>query len=365
MTGRDRSWLARWLEQRASAKRVRSTAPPAHDLDALGQSDVVLEPKIKDVVFVHIPKTAGTSMRNMLVGALPTAVKIFDYWEDTPKVPGDFIDAFTNGIRTPEKFSELRSDLPRDQQVLVSGHIPVAHLMGAFHPASLISFLRDPVDRVVSNYRYHVRRAIFSGTFAEFYELPSQINVQSQLLQGTDLRDFGFVGLVELMPEMLRALSRHLGVKLRMRHDNITGRSPRPTIDAATRSRILALNEDDLNLYRHVEANLDYFTNHRARQSISSKLGRGKVYGTPEGNLQGWALAREPGQLAEVEVRIGAQVIQRCYADQFLPWLKKNTPHGVGGFQVRLQTGLPAGQTQIRVVIAGTEKDLEGSPLVV
>ncbi|CAN5268285.1 hypothetical protein BH10PSE6_BH10PSE6_34730 [soil metagenome] len=316
-------------------------------------------------MFVHIPKTAGTSVRNMLAGALPTAVKIFDYWEDTPKVPGDFIDAFTDGIRTPERFVELRSSMPRDQQVLVSGHIPVIHLIGAFHPASFVSLLRDPVDRIASNYRYHVMRSRFSGTFAEFLELPSQINSQSQWLQGTDLRDLGFVGLVEFMPEMVQALSRHLGVKLRMRHDNITGRSPRPTIDAAIRARILALNEDDVNLYRHVEANLDYFTNYRARRSISSKLGRGKVYRTPEGTLQGWALARDSSQLAEIELRIGGQVMQRCYADQFLPWLKKNTPPGVGGFQVRLPTGLSAGQTPIRVVIAGTEKDLEGSPLVV
>lgn len=150
-----------------------------------------------------------------------------------------------------------------------------------------------------------------------------------------------------------------------MRHDNAAGLlSPRPRIDAATRSRILALNEDDLCLYRHVEANLDYFTNHRGRYpDISSKLGRGKVYRTEEGTLIGWALAYAPNHLATIEVRVGGQVVQRSYADQFLPWLKKVTPHGVGGFEVSLPAGLAAGTGRVRVLIAGTEKDLEGSPL--
>jgi hypothetical protein len=322
------------------------------------------EPIIKDVVFVHIPKTAGTSMRNMLVAALPAAAKIFNYYDDTARISGTFTNAFTADILTPEKLLAHRSKLPRDQQLLVCGHFPVSSLTSAFHPASFITFLRDPVDRVVSNYRYVVKGGNFSGSFAEFYESADQINVQCRQLRGADLRDIGFIGLVELMPDMVRALSRHLGVELRTRVDNITSRFPQPTIDAATRSRILALNHDDLCLYRHIEANLDYFTNYRGRSDISSRLGRGKVYRTKDGTLMGWALAHDPGQLVQIEVRIGAQLVHRCYADQFLPWLTRQTPFGVGGFLVRLPADLPAEHLPIRVMIAGTDKDLEGSPLV-
>jgi hypothetical protein len=343
-----------------------------------------LEPKIKDVVFVHIPKAAGTSMRHMLSASLPMATQVFEYGADTATLiaaqratldasesgatatmmSGNIIDAFASDFRTPEKIAALRAEAPRGQRFLVSSQKPIRHWTGAFHPASVVTFLRDPVERVASSYRMHVRQKRFTGSFAEFYESHDQINVQCRQLSGMDLRALGFVGLFEFMPDMVRALSRHLGVELRMRHDNAAGRTPRPTIDAATRARILALNEDDLCLYRHIEANLDYFTNHGGRPpSISSRLARGKVYRTQEGTLRGWALAHDPNQLATIEVRVGGQAVQRCYADQFLPWLKKITPHGVGGFEICLPAGLAVGKSPVRVMIAGTEKDLEGSPL--
>lgn len=324
-------------------------------------------------------------MRHMLSASLPSAVKIFDYGADTATLiaaqrtaldtlegpanaatsSGDIIDAFESDIRTPEKILALRSESDRGRRFLVSSQNPIRHWIGAFHPASIVTFLRDPVERVASSYRMHVRQKRFSGSFAEFYQSRDQINVQSQQLRGMDLHKLGFVGLVESMPDMLRALSRHLGVELRMRHDNGAGRSSRPEIDSATRSRILALNEDDLCLHRHVEANLDYFTNHRGRPStIACKLGRGKVYRTEQGILRGWALAHDPDMLATIEVRVEGQPVLRRYADQFVPWLKKMTPHGIGGFEVRLPAGLRAGNGAIRVLIAGTEKDLEGSPLV-
>jgi len=366
-------------------KRAPLTPPQGHQADdPLGTSEPDLEPKIKDVVFVHIPKAAGTSMRHMLSASLPMATQVFEYGADTATLiaaqratvdasesgatatmmSGNIIDAFASDFRTPEKIAALRAEAPRGQRFLVSSQKPIRHWTGAFHPASVVTFLRDPVERVASSYRMHVRQKRFTGSFAEFYESHDQINVQCRQLSGMDLRRLGFVGLFEFMPDMVRALSRHLGVELRMRHDNAAGRTPRPTIDAATHSRILALNEDDLCLYRHVEANLDHFTNHRGRPpSISSRLARGKVYRTQEGALRGWALAHDPNQLATIEVRVGGQAVQRCYADQFLPWLKKVTPHGVGGFEICLPEGLEVGKSPIRVMIAGTEKDLEGSPL--
>lgn len=324
-------------------------------------------------------------MRHMLAESLPGAVKIFDYGADTAAlvaaqrtalnvcedtataatISGNIINAFESDIRTPEKLIALRSEADRGLRFLVSSQNPIRHWIGAFHSASVVTFLRDPVERVASAYRMQVREKSFTGSFAEFYESRDQINVQCHQLRGTDLHKLGFVGLVEFMPDMLSALSRHLGVELRMRHDNDAGRSPRPQIDAATRSRILALNEDDLCLYRHVQANLDFFTNHRGRPStIACKLARGQVYRARKGTLRGWALAHDPDLLATIEVRIEGQPVLRSYADQFLPWLKKITPHGIGGFEVSLPPGLKAGNGPIRVVIAGTEKDLEGSPFV-
>jgi hypothetical protein len=322
-----------------------------------------LQPAIRDVVFVHLPKTAGTSLRNSLAEALPESVKIFDYGSDTDLIKGDFVNAFTSGANTAEGILALRQKFRREQRLLFAGHLRVARFLGCFHPASVITFLRRPVDRVVSSYKYHVRFLNYKGSFTEFYETPAQANEQSRMLWGIDLRDIGFIGLTEQMPDMLPALSRYLGVDLPNRNDNVSRRFGGPAVDDTVRARILALNDDDVRLYRHVEANLDTYANYRTRSR--PLFARGKVSQRADGEFRGWAAAFHPGELVEIEVRVGDQVVHRCYADQFVPALRERalTPHGVGGFTLRLPAELLADRRQVRFVFAGTEKDLDGSPI--
>ena len=124
----------------------------------------------------------------------------------------------------------------RDQRLLLAGHVPAANFLGCFHPASFITFLRNPVDRVVSTYKHLVRFGKYHGSFVDFCELRGHINTQSRFLSGIDPRDIGFIGLTEYMPDMLPALSHHLGVELRNRRDNVGRRSDAPSIDERTRA---------------------------------------------------------------------------------------------------------------------------------
>ena len=335
----------------------------AVDLPLPSSGGLNLQPAIKDVVFAHLPKTAGTSLRNSLVEALPDTVKIFNYGRDTQLIKGDFINAFESDATTPEGILALRLKFRRDQRLLLVGHLRVADFIGSFHPASFITFLRHPVDRIVSAYKHRARFLNYKGSFADFYESPGHINAQSRLLSGIDLRDIGFIGLTEFMPEMLTALSRHLGLELKNRKDNISRRSGGPTVDERTRARILALNEEDMRLYRLVEADLDSYTNHRSRNVAMPAMG--EITSQGDGAFEGWAAAFHSGGLIEIEVRVGDQVVHRCFADQFMPAMRKGSlaPHGVGGFSVRLPPELLTGQRQIRFVFGGTEKDLDGSPI--
>jgi hypothetical protein len=322
-----------------------------------------LHPAVKDVVFAHLPKTAGTSLRNSLVEALPDAVKIFDYGPDTHLIEGDYINAFTRHANTPDGILALRQTFRREQRLLFAGHLWGARFLRSFHPASVVTFLRSPVERLVSAYKYHVSVLNYRGSFTEFYQTPGHINVQSRMLWGIDLRDIGFIGLTEAMPEMLPALSRHLGVELANRKDNLGYGYSEPEIDERTRAHVLALNDADVRLYRHVETNLDYYTNYRDRPR--PLLARGKVHSRGDGVFRGWAAAFHTGGLVEIEVRLGDRVVHRCYADQFLPGMRERAlaPHGVGGFSVRLPAELLAGERQVRFVIAGTETELDGSPI--
>lgn len=63
------------------------------------------EPKIRDVVFVHLPRTGGTSMRNMLAEAFPDSVQLFDYGPETFQLGGSFVDAHARNIRSQRRSS--------------------------------------------------------------------------------------------------------------------------------------------------------------------------------------------------------------------------------------------------------------------
>lgn len=326
-----------------------------------------LDPSIKDVVFIHIPKTAGTALRNALVEGLPNHLKLFDYGADTQTIKGDFVNAAECNLLTAADIVAFRQKLTPNRRLFVSGHVAARKYLGAFHPASFITFLREPVERLVSAYKHYVRFLNFTGSFADFYERPEHINYQSRRLWDTDLRNIGFIGLNEFMPEMVDPLSRHLGVKLKVRRENVGRRFGGPAVDENVRARITALNAADVRLYEHVKANLDDFTNIRKRNEARPLIAHGNVKYRRDGKFTGRVSTFEPGRLAEIEVRIGNQVVHRCYADQYLIAKQTGdvTPNRAWAFSVGLPAAALTGQAKVHFVIAHTETELSGSPIMI
>jgi hypothetical protein len=84
------------------------------------------------IFFLHIPKTAGTSVRQMIIqGAGPAAV-----------------------LLKPPPMLAYMSDRQLAKFPMVTGHAGYALLRRLTAPVQTITFLREPVARVVSQYRY-------------------------------------------------------------------------------------------------------------------------------------------------------------------------------------------------------------------
>jgi hypothetical protein len=96
------------------------------------------------VVFLHIPKTAGCTL-NAIIERQYSSEQIFSFYS------GEAFDEFQN----------LSQDR-REKIKMFRGHIAFEsheHVLGDFdpYPDNYFTFLRDPVDRVISHY-YHVIR---------------------------------------------------------------------------------------------------------------------------------------------------------------------------------------------------------------
>ena len=93
-------------------------------------------------IFLHIPKTAGTSLRTALLATVPPGEKLLIYPD---KVPGLSLAEFH---RMP-----LRQ---RNRLSWIFGHCQFGLDRHLVQPSRYVTFIREPMDRIRSNLAHHV-----------------------------------------------------------------------------------------------------------------------------------------------------------------------------------------------------------------
>jgi hypothetical protein len=216
------------------------------------------------VVLVHIPKTAGTSLKSMFARAYP---------RDALTDAGNYLRSERGVV------AKLKSARLAKGRVAV-GHVPYGLAREHLPPETrYVTFLREPIERILSHYHGHIRRTqrnlrLGVPTAASLEEaldtgIPELNNLATRLLCSdpspmgylrstaleeakTNLRDFAFVGITERFDESTVLLQRTLkipAVPYERQHVGI-GRARREDIPADQRARILEMNSLDLELYK-------------------------------------------------------------------------------------------------------------------
>jgi hypothetical protein len=252
----------------------------------------------RDIAFVHIPKTAGTSLRNALEHAFADHLILRDYGNDAITTPR--LRELIHVGRSVSGFREAFRD--GSSGILLSGHFPAWRYWDSFHAESFVTFIRDPVSRVISEYNHFTRYEGWTAPLEEFAATPRFRNVMSTFLKGVDLDRFGFIGVMDNLRTALPALGAHLGVDLALPQDNAGDYAAMPEVTDVQRALIAELNLDDAELYQKLSrTRRDAPCAAAADPSIDHGY-LGRVVRKQTGELVGWLCNTAREFIAEVEV---------------------------------------------------------------
>jgi hypothetical protein len=103
----------------------------------------------RSLAFMHIPKTAGTSLTAALICALSPDVVVAGF---DRAVFGDFADFATLDEATQQQLLFLQDVLPA--AVLIAGHISLSFFQGRFAGSQFMTVLREPSCRILSHWLF-------------------------------------------------------------------------------------------------------------------------------------------------------------------------------------------------------------------
>jgi hypothetical protein len=215
------------------------------------------------IISVHLAKTAGTSFGNLLEGHFGD--RLLRDSSDKPMHRPAYerlARAALDNIRFPFRWVDY------ERIDCIHGHFLPAkyHVLGMIRGARFITWMRDPVERLISHWHFVRRRVpddkvyrIAQRMLDEDWSIerlclgPELRNYYSRLFRGFPVRRFEFIGIAEHFDEDLAEFARRfLGVPLTMVHENANpqrddGRYP---MDPDLRRRVERYHASDVALYR-------------------------------------------------------------------------------------------------------------------
>jgi len=229
------------------------------------------------LISVHIPKTAGTSLKEALIDVFGKRL-LLEY--STQPLSSSVVD------RAVQLKCRLRVNCGGQRIVkrydAIHGHFAAGTFVNLPCAKQFSVFLRDPVHRVISQYfhwkeewkvqhsmfhRSHrrlVRHSVWKYAFQnklsinEFAALPEMVNFYSIFLSGMSLEQFDFVGLQEEYHTSLRLFEKIFGIKVQERRDNIGKQDRREDLLAdADLDGLRLTQEANLQIYDQARRRFD------------------------------------------------------------------------------------------------------------
>lgn len=267
---------------------------------------------MKRLLFVHVPKTAGTSFRKAAESYYGNKVAL-DYGEKesgTDSLVKEFV------YHKDDKWAFYNA-LDKQKIAFLGGHFHLRKYVAGVGLKNAIMFLREPAQRLYSEYQHFVRHNGYSKDFASFYRASDRINTQARSLSKIPLEAVGFLGVTEQYDSALELINHNYDVNLKRKARN-KGRwsvSQDYDLNVDEVKEIQQLHRLDCDLYRQA---CRLFEQRERLFSQGMTYVHGVISGINKGRVVGWAWwAGDRDDPVDVLIRVNGEVVGSAAAKSF------------------------------------------------
>jgi len=316
------------------------------------------------IIYLHIPKTAGTSFRKSAEQYFGPEQVLNDYGEKSSSTSEDIRSAFY----TANDVAKLRRT--GVEHKFLTGHFTLAKYREIFPDSPVVTFFRNPVDRVVSEYVHFSSHYDFDGDLREFYTRPQFQNRQQTSMSECTPADIDFFGITEEYEVSLQMFNSRYGTNFPLVKLNV-GRYKGLADSVATEdelAEIEELNQKDVELYRTALSQFEKQSSSKEHSFKTMKRFCGSMGQVNQGKLIGWMIDRESVEPANLSVFINGSKRADLTADMYREDVQRKGLHvnGKCGFSLELnELGRIVPGDRVSIRTADGNFELTNSPFIV